>query len=112
MRQVQFIRSNTFRWALTVAAASAVLVVALFGFIYWKIDGYLISRSDQMITQQISFIAGLPPDRRINAMSISRKIRKECTMRHCSTRPELGSLATSSVYRQRSGSTDRCSACG
>jgi hypothetical protein len=45
MRHVQFIRSNTFLWASAVAAVFAVFVVALFGFIHWKIDGYLISRS-------------------------------------------------------------------
>ena len=41
MRQPQFIRSNTFRWALAVSAVFAVFVIVLFGFIYWKIDDYL-----------------------------------------------------------------------
>jgi signal transduction histidine kinase len=60
---VQFMRSNTFRWASAVAAVLAVFVIALFGFIYWKIDHYLIARSDRMVLSQADFIAGLPPER-------------------------------------------------
>ncbi|MCP3368049.1 sensor histidine kinase [Bradyrhizobium cajani] len=69
MRQIQFIRSNTFLWALAVAAAFALFVVGLFAFIYWKLDDYLITRSDRMITTQINFIADLPSGRRVNAIS-------------------------------------------
>jgi signal transduction histidine kinase len=65
---VQFIRSNTFRWASAVAAVLAVFVIALFGFIYWKIDDYLIARSDRMVMSQVDFIAALPPERRIVAI--------------------------------------------
>ena len=56
MLQVQFIRSNTFRWALAVAAVLAFFIIALFGFIYVKIDNYLIERSDRMIMTQVDFI--------------------------------------------------------
>jgi signal transduction histidine kinase len=68
MLQVQFIRSNTFRWALAVAAVLAVFIIALFGFIYVKIDHYLIERSDRMIMTQVDFIASLPPEHRIRAI--------------------------------------------
>lgn len=68
MLDVQFIRSNTFRWASAVAAVLAVFVIALFGFIYWKIDDYLITRSDSMVQSQVDFIAALPPERRIVAI--------------------------------------------
>jgi signal transduction histidine kinase len=68
MRQPQFIRSNTFHWALAVAAVFAVFVIVLFGFIYWKTDDYLIARSDNMITRQLEFIAALPADRRVDAI--------------------------------------------
>ena len=68
MRQPQFIRSNTFHWALAVAAVFAVFVIVLFGFIYWKTDDYLIARSDKMITRQLEFIAALPADRRTDAI--------------------------------------------
>jgi signal transduction histidine kinase len=68
MRQPQFIRSNTFHWALTVAAVFAIFVIVLFGFIYWKTDDYLIARSDTMIARQLDFIAKLPADRRIEAI--------------------------------------------
>src|SRR6516162_5818799 len=68
MLQVGFIRSNTFRWASAVAGVLAVFVIVLFGFIYWKIDHYLIARSDRMITQQIRYFAELPAERRINAI--------------------------------------------
>lgn len=69
MRQLQFIRSNTFRWASAVAAVFALFMIVLFGFIYWKIDGYLIARSDRMIAQQLNFMAALPRDRRAAAIS-------------------------------------------
>ncbi|QIP10539.1 sensor histidine kinase [Bradyrhizobium symbiodeficiens] len=69
MHQVRLIRSSTFLWALAVAAAFALFVVALFTFVYWKLDDYLIARSDRMITTQIHFIADLPPARRISAIA-------------------------------------------
>jgi signal transduction histidine kinase len=68
MLQVDFIRSNTFRWASAVAGVLAAFVIVLFGFIYWSIDQYLIARSDRMITLQIRFLAELSPERRINAI--------------------------------------------
>src|ERR1700751_5711402 len=69
MRQLQLIRSNTFRWASAVAAVFAVFMIVMFGFIYWKIDGYLIARSDRMIAQQLNFMAALPPYRRPDAIA-------------------------------------------
>ena len=68
MRQLQFLRSNTFHWAFLVAAVLAIFVIALFGFIYWKIDDYLTARSDGVITAQINGIAGLSPERRLEAI--------------------------------------------
>jgi signal transduction histidine kinase len=68
MRQVQIIRSNTFQWALAVAGVFAVFVVVLFSFIYWQTDQYLIARSDRMIASQLNFIAGLPNERRLDAI--------------------------------------------
>ena len=69
MRQPQFIRSTTFHWALAVAGVLAVFVIALFGFIYWKTDDYLIARSDTMIARQLNYIAGLPAERRLMAIA-------------------------------------------
>jgi signal transduction histidine kinase len=66
--QMQFIRSNTFHWAAGLAALFATFVTILFGFIYFKIDDYLIARSDRMITTQLNFFATLPPDRLIGAL--------------------------------------------
>ena len=68
MRQPQFIRSNTFHWALAVAAVFAIFVIVLFGFIYWKTDDYLVARSDAMIARQLDFITALPADRRVEAI--------------------------------------------
>jgi len=67
-QQMQFIRSNTFHWAAALAALFAAFVTILFAFIYFKIDSYLIARSDGMITTQVNFFAALPPDRRIGAL--------------------------------------------
>jgi signal transduction histidine kinase len=68
MRQPQFIRSNTFHWALMVAGVFAVFVIGLFGFIYWQIDDYLTARSDRVITLELDGIGGLSPERRLQAM--------------------------------------------
>src|SRR5258706_4004954 len=75
MRQPQFIRSNTFHWALAVSAVFAVFVIVLFGFIYWKIDDYLTARSDRVITVELDGIAGLSPERRLEA--IDEKLRQD-----------------------------------
>ena len=68
MRQAQFLRSNTFYWALVVAAVFAVFVTGLFGFIYWSIGDYLIARGNHVITAQLEGFASLPPGRRIDAV--------------------------------------------
>src|SRR6266436_2143334 len=68
MLQAQIIRSITFRRALAVTGAFAVFVIALFGFIYWQTDHYLISRSDRMIARQLNVIAALPGERRLDAI--------------------------------------------
>jgi hypothetical protein len=52
MSQIQFLHSNTFRWASAVAGLFAAFVVILFGFIYFNIDDYLVARSDRMIITQ------------------------------------------------------------
>jgi signal transduction histidine kinase len=69
MRQPQFIRSTTFRSTLAVAAVLAIFVIALFGFIYWQTDHYLIMRSDRMIAQQLRYIASLPGARQLDAIT-------------------------------------------
>src|SRR5262245_696242 len=68
MRQLQYIHSTAFRWALAVAGVFAVFVIVLFGFIYWQTDYYLIARSDRMIASQLNFIAGLPNERQLDAI--------------------------------------------
>src|ERR1700720_1669908 len=73
MRQPQFIRSNTFHWALMVAGVFAIFVIVLFGFIYWQIDDYLTARSDRVITLEVEGIGALPPQRRLEA--IDEKLR-------------------------------------
>lgn len=75
MRQPQFIRSNTFHWALMVAGVFAVFIIVLFGFIYWKTDDYLTARSDRVITLELDGIAGLSPERRLQA--IDEKLRQD-----------------------------------
>ncbi len=75
MRQPQFMRSNTFHWALMVAGVFAIFVIVLFGFIYWKIDDYLTARSDRVITVELDTIAGLSPERRLQA--IDERLRQD-----------------------------------
>jgi signal transduction histidine kinase len=66
---MQFIRSHTFLWASALAGVFAAFVTILFAIMYFKIDGYLIARSDRMITTQMDFLAGLPTDRLADAIS-------------------------------------------
>jgi signal transduction histidine kinase len=75
MRQPQFIRSNTFHWALMVSGVFALFVLVLFGFIYWQIDDYLTARSDRVITFEIEGISSLSPERRLQA--IDEKLRQD-----------------------------------
>jgi signal transduction histidine kinase len=75
MRQPQFIYSSTFHWALMVGAVFAVFVILLFGFIYWQIDDYLTARSDRVITVEADTLAGLSPERRLEA--IDEKLQQD-----------------------------------
>jgi signal transduction histidine kinase len=68
MLQAPIIRSTTFRWTLAVAGVFAILVIVLFGFIYWQTDQYLVARSDRMIVNQLDVIAALPSERRLEAI--------------------------------------------
>jgi signal transduction histidine kinase len=68
MLQAQIIHSNIFRRALAVAGVFAIFVIALFAFIYWQTDQYLIARSDRMIARQLEVIAALPGERRLDAI--------------------------------------------
>ena len=62
------VRAAPFRLALTLAAALAVTVVALFGFVYWKTDDYLTARSDQMIMTQLNVLSLLHDQRLLDAI--------------------------------------------
>jgi signal transduction histidine kinase len=64
-----------FRWALMVAGVFAVFIMVLFGFIYWKIDDYLVQRSDRVITVELEGISALSPQRRLEAMD--EKLRQD-----------------------------------
>ncbi len=68
MIRPQFLSSTSFRWALMLAAAFAVIVIALFGFIYWQTSDYLTVRTDRMLAMQINAIAVLSPQRRLDAI--------------------------------------------
>jgi signal transduction histidine kinase len=68
MRHLQFVRSNTFHWAFMVAGVLAIFILVLFGFTYQKIDSYLIERSDRVISAHMDGIAGLSPERRLEAI--------------------------------------------
>jgi len=60
--------ASTFQWMSALAGIFAVVVTLLFGFTYWKIDDYLVARTDRLITGQLQYFATLSPDRRINAI--------------------------------------------
>jgi signal transduction histidine kinase len=74
LRQPKFLGSATF-YALVVAGVFAVFIIVLFGFIYAKIDHYLIARSDGVITAQINGIIDLPRDMRQQA--VDERLRQD-----------------------------------
>jgi signal transduction histidine kinase len=69
----ELVRSTSFRRALMLAAALTAIIVALFGFVYWKTDSYLTARSDQMIMTQLNVIALLSDQRLIDAIDAHLK---------------------------------------
>lgn len=64
----ELLRSSTFRRTLMLAAALTAIIVALFGFVYWKTDNYLTARSDQMIMTQLNVISLLSDQRLMDAI--------------------------------------------
>src|SRR6266436_766161 len=69
----ELVRSTSFRRALMLAAALTAIIVALFGFVYWKTDSYLTARSDQMIMTQLNVISLLSDQRLLDAIDAHLK---------------------------------------
>ena len=57
MTRAALIRSASLRWALMLAIALTAIICALFGFVYWKTDDYLTTRSDQLIITQLNVLS-------------------------------------------------------
>jgi signal transduction histidine kinase len=75
LRHPKFLGSATFYMTLVVAGMFAVFIIVLFGFIYGKIDRYLIARSDGVITAQINGIIDLPGEMRQQA--VDERLRQD-----------------------------------
>jgi hypothetical protein len=69
----ELVRSTSFRRALMLAAALTAIIVALFGFVYWKTDDYLTARSDQMIMTQLYVISLLSDPRLLDEIDAQRR---------------------------------------
>jgi signal transduction histidine kinase len=69
----ELLRSTSFRRTLMLAAALTAIIVALFGFVYWKTDNYLTARSDQMIMTQLNVISLLSDQRILDAIEAHLK---------------------------------------
>jgi signal transduction histidine kinase len=65
----EFVRTTTFRSAVIAAVAFAILVLVLFGFIYWTTDRYLVARSDHVIAAQLRVMSALPPERQADVIN-------------------------------------------
>jgi signal transduction histidine kinase len=63
-----FARSTMLRWTILAATLFAGFVVALLGFVYFKTRHDLTMRSDRMIASQMNVLAGLSPERRLDAI--------------------------------------------
>jgi signal transduction histidine kinase len=70
VRPPDIIRTTTFRWTFAVACAFAVYILLLFGFVYWRTESYLTSRSDAVVTVQAKVFAAAPPDKRLDAIDL------------------------------------------
>jgi signal transduction histidine kinase len=68
MRPLDFIRSTTFRWTVAVAGMFAVFLVALFGFMYWRTEQFLLTRTDAVIAMQTQVFLSAPPDRQLEML--------------------------------------------
>ena len=69
----ELVRSTSFRRALMLAAALTAIIVALFGFVYWKTDDCLTARSDQMIMTQLYVISLLSDPRLLDEIDAQRR---------------------------------------
>jgi signal transduction histidine kinase len=69
----ELVRSTSFRRALMLGAALTAIIVALFGFVYWKTDDYLTARSDQMIMTQLNAISLLSDQHLLDAIDAHLK---------------------------------------
>src|SRR5258707_2214881 len=65
-----FVRTTTFRSATAAAGAFAVFVLVLFGFIYWKTDSYLVTRSDHVVSLQLNVVSALPLEQKVAAIDL------------------------------------------
>lgn len=70
MYSSEFMSSSTFRAAAVAAVALCGIVLVLFGFIYWKTDRFLVTRSDRVIALQLETVSALPTDRKIEALRL------------------------------------------
>ncbi|MGM4891473.1 ATP-binding protein [Tardiphaga sp. 839_C3_N1_4] len=70
MNLAEFASSSTFRAATVAAVALSLFVLVLFGFIYWKTDRLLVTRSDHVIALQLQTLAALPNERRLEALHL------------------------------------------
>ena len=69
MQLPEFTRLTTLRWTFLVAGIFATFTVALLGFVYLKTEDDLTMRSDRVIASQMAVIAGLSPERRLDAIN-------------------------------------------
>ena len=58
----EFVRTTTFRWALTVASAFLVCTLVLFGFVYWQTAVYVMSKYDVLLVEELRVFASNTPD--------------------------------------------------
>jgi signal transduction histidine kinase len=64
------VRTSTFRWASVAFGAFVVFVLILFGFIYWKTDSYLVTRSDHVVSLQLNVVSALPLEQKVAAIDL------------------------------------------
>jgi signal transduction histidine kinase len=66
VRPLDFARTTTFRWALSIAGVFAVGIAMLFGFVYWRTSAYMTRRIDSLIVGESAVIAAEPVPERLN----------------------------------------------
>jgi hypothetical protein len=108
VRLPELTRTTTFRWTLVVGGIYALSIVLLFGVVYWRMEQYLTTRSDDVVTRQAETLAAAVPEKRLDAIDwLWSRIPAGFNTPVCSLPTGSGSPVTWREFLPTFRSTDR-----